>query len=57
MSHLLSETARAAHCVHRCKSVMSLKHSEMLELSVKRFSVLSTEMNDSVDVKRHIYLV
>ena len=56
MSHLLSETARAAHCIHRCKYLMSLKHPEMLELSVKRFSVLSTEreMNDSVDVKRHI---
>ena len=34
MSHLLSETARSAHCVHRCKSLMSLKHPEMLELSV-----------------------
>ena len=38
-----SETARAAHCIHRCKSLMNLKHPEMLELSVKRFSVLSTE--------------
>ena len=26
-----------------CKSLMSLKHPEMLELSGKRFSVLSTE--------------
>ena len=43
MSHLFPETARAAHCVPRCKSLMSLKHPEMLELSVKRFSVLSTE--------------
>ena len=43
MSHMLSETARAAHCVPRCKSLMSLKHPEMLELSVKHFSVLSTE--------------
>ena len=43
MSHLLSETARVAHCVPRCNYLMSLKHPEMLELSVKRFSVLSTE--------------
>ena len=43
MSHLLSKTARAAHCVSWCKSLMSLKHPEMLELSGKRFSVLSTE--------------
>ena len=43
MNHLPSETARAAHCVPRCKSLMSLKHPEMLELSRKRFSVLSTE--------------
>ena len=27
-----------------CKSLMSLKHPEMLELSGKRFSVLSTEI-------------
>ena len=31
------------HCVHRCESLMSLKHPEMLELPVKRLSVLSTE--------------
>ena len=43
MNHLLSETARAAHCVARCKSLMNLKHPEMQELSVKRLSVLSTE--------------
>ena len=43
MSHLLLETARAAHFVPRCNTLMSLKHPEMLELSVKRFSVLSTE--------------
>ena len=43
MNHLLSETARAAHCVPRCKYLMSLKYPDMLELSVKRFSVLSTE--------------
>ena len=43
MSHLLSETARAAHCISWCKSLMSLKHLEMLELSGKRFSVLSAE--------------
>ena len=43
MSHLLLEAARAAHCVPRCESLMSLKHPEMLELSVKRFSVLSTK--------------
>ena len=43
MSHLLSETARAAHCVPWCNSLMSLKHPEMVELSGKRFSVLSTE--------------
>ena len=36
-------TARTAHCVPRCKYLMSLKHPEMLELPVKRFSVLSTE--------------
>ena len=46
MNHLLSETARAAHCVPRCKSLMSLKHPEMLELSVKRFSALSTERDE-----------
>ena len=60
MSHLISETARAAHCISWCKPLMSLKHPEMLELSGKRLSVLSTErytpMNDSVDVKRHVYL-
>ena len=39
----LSETARAAHCVPRCKSLMSLKHVEMLELPLKRSAVLSTE--------------
>ena len=43
MNHLLSETSRAAHCVSWCKSLMSLIHPEMLELSGKRFSVLSTE--------------
>ena len=46
MSHMLLETARAAHCVPRRESSMSLKHPEMLELSVKRFSVLSTERNE-----------
>ena len=46
MNHLLSETARAAHHVSWCKSLMSLKHPEMLELSVKRFSVLSTERDE-----------
>ena len=46
MSHLLLETARAAHCVPRSKSLMSLKHPEILELSVKRFSVLSTERDE-----------
>ena len=46
MNHMLSETVRAAHCVPRCKSLMSLKHPEMLELSVKRFSVLSTERDE-----------
>ena len=59
MNHLLSETLRAAHCVSWCKSLMSLKHPEMLELPGKRFSVLSTlrrDMNDSADVKRHVYL-
>ena len=43
MNHLLSETARAAHCIPRCKSLMSLNHPQMLELSVKHLSVLSTE--------------
>ena len=43
MSHLLSETARAAHCVSWCNYLMSLKYPDMLELSGKRFSVLSTE--------------
>ena len=43
MRHLLSETARAVHCLSWCNSLMSLKHPEMLELSGKRFSVLSTE--------------
>ena len=46
MNHLLPEIARAAHCVPRCKSLMSLKYPEMLELSVKRFSVLSTERDE-----------
>ena len=46
MNHLLSETATAAHCVHLCKSLMILKHPEMQELSVKRFSVLSTERDE-----------
>ena len=46
MNHLLSETARPAHCVPRCKSLISLKHPEMLELSVKRLSVLSTERDE-----------
>ena len=46
MSHLLLETARAAHCVPRCKSLMSLKHPEMLDWSVKRFSVLPTERDE-----------
>ena len=46
MNHLLSETARAAHCVARCKSLMNLKHPEIQELSVKRFSVLSTERDE-----------
>ena len=46
MSHLLSKTARAAHCVPWWKSLMSLKHTEMLELSGKRFSALSTERYD-----------
>ena len=44
MSHLLSETSRTAHCVPR--SLTSLKHPEMLELSAKRFSVLSTERDE-----------
>ena len=44
MIHLLSETARAAHCVSWCKSLMRLKHPDMLELSGKRFSVFSTEI-------------
>ena len=44
MSHLLSETARAAYCVFWCNYLMSLKHPEMLELSGKRFSVSSTEI-------------
>ena len=43
MNHFLSETARATHCVPRCKSLMRLKHLEMLELPLKRSSVLSTE--------------
>ena len=43
MSHLLLETARSAHCVPRGMSLMSLKHPEILELSVKCFSVLYTE--------------
>ena len=43
MIHLPSETARAAHCVSWCNSLMSLKHPEMLALSGKRFSLLSTE--------------
>ncbi len=38
------------------KSLMSLKYPEMLELSVKRVTVLSTDINNSVDVKRHINL-
>ena len=46
MNHLFSETARASHCVPRCKSLMSLKHPEMLELSVRRLSVLSTERDE-----------
>ena len=46
MGHLLLETARAAHCVPRRKPLMSLKHPEMLELSVKCFSVLSTERDE-----------
>ena len=46
MNHLLSEIARAAHCVARCKSLMNLKRPEMQELSVKRFSVLSTERDE-----------
>ena len=56
MNHVISETARVAHCVLRCKSLMSMKHPEMPEL--KRFSVCRRrEMDDSsVDVKRHIYL-
>ena len=57
MSHLLSKTARAAHCVPWWKSLMSLKHPEKLELSGKRFSVLSTERYErQVDVKRPVYL-
>ena len=56
MSHLLSETARAAHCASWCKSLMSLKHPEMLELSGKRFSVLSTERYErQCGCKRHVY--
>ena len=46
MNHFLVETARTAHCVPWCKSLMSLKHTEMLELLVKRFSVLSTERDE-----------
>ena len=46
MSHLLLETARAAHCIPRCKSSMSLRHPEMLELSVNTFSVLSSERDE-----------
>ena len=49
MNHLLSETARAAHCVPWCNSLMSLKHPETLELSGKR-RCLRRDMNDSVDV-------
>ena len=59
MSHLLSETARATHCVPRCKSLMRLKHLEMLELPFKRSSMqccLGREMDDSVEIKRYIYL-
>ena len=56
MSHLLSETARAAHCVHRCKSLMSLKQPEMLELSVKRFSVMSTERDERQCVCQEAHL-
>ena len=39
MNHLILDTARAAHCVPRCKSLMSMKHPEMPEL--KSFLVLS----------------
>ena len=40
---LIVMTTITTHCVPRCKFLMSLKHPEMLELSVKRLSVLSTE--------------
>ena len=43
MINLISETARAAHCVSWCNYLMSFKHPEMLELSGKRLSVSSTE--------------
>ena len=57
MIHLPLKTARSAHCVPRCKSLMSLKHPEILELSVKRFSVLYTDRDErQCVVKRHINL-
>ena len=55
MSHF-GNGKSSRHCVRRCKSLMSFTHPKMMELPVKRSAVLSMEMGDSVEVKRHIYL-